>query len=348
MPGLDARRRRRGGRGSTWRRTTSTSCEPRTSTTTTGCSSRAAARLGYRVEQFPLNLDGCQGSGLCNLGCPNAAKHGHAPRPAARRGAAGRRGRHQLPRCERIEERAVVATRARARRSASRPRGRRATTGSAPRRSSSPAARSARRRCCCARGSRRRLPALGPLLHVPPGAHPRRRARRGRSRTTSATRRAIYCDHFAESDGFLLETCMYFPFTTAKNLTGFGAEHSADDVGDGPAADDPGARLRPAGAGQPRHGGRGGPSRWCATASREGVRRSLVRATRASARIFFAAGAARVHAPAARPLLHRGGGRGPRSTSSSRERHFKLGQGLDLERAPDGRLPHGRGRRATR
>jgi hypothetical protein len=32
----------------------------------------------------------------------------------------------------------------------------------------------------------------------------------------------------------------------------------------------------------------------------EGVRRSLVQAMRASARIFFAAGAARVHAPAAR------------------------------------------------
>jgi hypothetical protein len=26
--------------------------------------------------------------------------------------------------------------------------------------------------------------------------------------------------------GFLLETCMYFPFTTPKNLIGFGAEHS--------------------------------------------------------------------------------------------------------------------------
>jgi len=27
-------------------------------------------------------------------------------------------------------------------------------------------------------------------------------------------------------DRFLLETCMYFPFVTAKNLIGFGAEHS--------------------------------------------------------------------------------------------------------------------------
>ena len=35
-----------------------------------------AARAGYRAEQFPLNLKGCRGSSLCNLGCPNAAKQG--------------------------------------------------------------------------------------------------------------------------------------------------------------------------------------------------------------------------------------------------------------------------------
>ncbi|HEX9106763.1 MAG TPA: GMC family oxidoreductase N-terminal domain-containing protein, partial [Longimicrobiales bacterium] len=31
---------------------------------------------GYHAEQFPLNLKGCLGSSLCNLGCPNAAKMG--------------------------------------------------------------------------------------------------------------------------------------------------------------------------------------------------------------------------------------------------------------------------------
>jgi hypothetical protein len=38
--------------------------------------------------------------------------------------------------------------------------------------------------------------------------------------------KSFYCDEFMESHGFLLETCMYFPFVTAKNLVGFGAEHS--------------------------------------------------------------------------------------------------------------------------
>ena len=33
-------------------------------------------KLGYNVEQFPINVKGCRGSSLCNLGCPNQAKQG--------------------------------------------------------------------------------------------------------------------------------------------------------------------------------------------------------------------------------------------------------------------------------
>ena len=33
-------------------------------------------KLGYRVEQFPINVKGCRSSSLCNLGCPNGAKQG--------------------------------------------------------------------------------------------------------------------------------------------------------------------------------------------------------------------------------------------------------------------------------
>ena len=39
--------------------------------------------------------------------------------------------------------------------------------------------------------------------------------------------KTYYCDDFEEQDDFILETCMYFPFTTAKSLAGFGAAHSA-------------------------------------------------------------------------------------------------------------------------
>jgi hypothetical protein len=38
--------------------------------------------------------------------------------------------------------------------------------------------------------------------------------------------KSFYVDQFAESDHFLLETCMYFPFTTAKAMAGFGEGHS--------------------------------------------------------------------------------------------------------------------------
>ena len=39
--------------------------------------------------------------------------------------------------------------------------------------------------------------------------------------------KTFYCDDFEPSDQFILETCIYFPFTTAKNMAGFGSPHSA-------------------------------------------------------------------------------------------------------------------------
>ena len=113
--------------------------------------------------------------------------------------------------------------------------------------------------------------------------------------------KSFYVDR-AQAEGWVLETCMYFPFTTAKNLTGFGAEHSAmmrafprlqmilvlacDRA-------DAGNRIRVDGQGRPVVDYRFTPE----------VIASMVRATCAAARIFFAAGARRVHAPVARPHL---------------------------------------------
>ena len=65
-------------------------------------------RLDYRVEQFPVNVKGCRGSSLCNLGCPNQAKQGtdRVQLPNAERA-----GVEVVTRCEvvRLEERAAVA-----------------------------------------------------------------------------------------------------------------------------------------------------------------------------------------------------------------------------------------------
>jgi hypothetical protein len=109
--------------------------------------------------------------------------------------------------------------------------------------------------------------------------------------------KSFYCDEFWESHGFLLESCMYFPFVTAKNLIGFGEEHSelmrafprlqmilvlAVD----PAL--PSNRVLVDGDGEP-------VVDYTLT---ETVLDSLHESMKASARIFFAAGARRVHAPA--------------------------------------------------
>ena len=49
-------------------------------------------KCGWTAHQFPLNLKGCRGSSLCNLGCPGAAaRAGGFPRGRRRR--CGRDGR---------------------------------------------------------------------------------------------------------------------------------------------------------------------------------------------------------------------------------------------------------------
>jgi len=104
----------------------------------------------------------------------------------------------------------------------------------------------------------------------------------------------------ALEEGFFLETCMYFPFVTAKNLTGFGTEHASFM--------DAFPRLQmilvlACDKSVPQNR---------VTADRSGgpvvhytftpeVVESLARATRAAARIFVAAGATRIHAPLAQP-----------------------------------------------
>jgi choline dehydrogenase-like flavoprotein len=106
----------------------------------------------------------------------------------------------------------------------------------------------------------------------------------------------------AEAEGYVLETCMYFPFTTAKNLTGLGPAHSAL-MRAFPrlqmilvlACD----RAVP----QNRIAVDAGGNAVVHYSFTEETVAAMVRATRASARIFFAAGAQRVHAPSADPPL---------------------------------------------
>jgi choline dehydrogenase-like flavoprotein len=256
-------------------------------------------KLGYRVEQFPVNVKGCLGSSLCNLGCPNAAKQGtnRVQLPEAER-----QGVTVVTNCkvERIEDRVLHVT--------VREPGFGQPSVWAP-----GEYRVRARVIVVAAGAvnspalllRSRLPAELPALGRYFTAHPALilvGQHDGPIANAWGHPKSYYCDHFAESDGFLLETCMYFPFVTAKNLTGFGADHSrlmsAMDrlqmilvLALDPAMPD--NRVTIDRDGEP-------VVRYRLT---DAVRRSLVASMRASARIFFAAGAARVHAPAARQFF---------------------------------------------
>jgi choline dehydrogenase-like flavoprotein len=252
------------------------------------------AALGYRCEQFPINVKGCRASSLCNLGCPNAAKQGTH--------------RVQLPMAEAAG--VEVVTNCRVRRIGDRVcEAVVVDPGYGEPSIWEPGEVRVHAKvvvvCCAAvnspalllrSGFGSGLPALGRYLTLHPAlilvaehadpitnfvGHPK----------------SFYCDEFAESNGFLLETCMYFPFVTAKNLIGFGAEHS-ELMRAFPRlqmilvlAVDPAIasnRVLVDGGGEP-------VVDYTLT---ETVLDSLHESMKASARIFFAAGARRVHAPA--------------------------------------------------
>jgi choline dehydrogenase-like flavoprotein len=256
---------------------------------------------GFEARQFPVNVRGCRGSSLCNLGCPNQAKQGT--------------DRVQLPRAELAG--VEVVTRAEALRVWNR-------TVTARVRALGPGEKGGpsewepglyRIRADAVvvaggaigssallihSGFGSKLPRLGRGFTCHPafilvGEHEREIT------NDVGHPKSFYVDRAAE-EGWVLETCMYFPFVTAKNLTGFGPDHEAlmrafprlqmilvlacDKA---VAAN----RITVDRWGTPRVHYTFTPA----------VVESMVHATRAASRIFFAAGAVRVHAPCADPPL---------------------------------------------
>jgi choline dehydrogenase-like flavoprotein len=256
-----------------------------------------AKKAGFHVEQFPLNVRGCKGSSLCNLGCPNAAKQGT--------------NRVQLPHAESLG--VEVVTRAQVLRIGIQEVFVRIGL---PTEKGEPSVwKPGEYRvgakiivvCGGAVGSpalllRSQLPAKLPKLGADFTCHPAHVlvAQHDHPITNDVGHpKSFFIDRAAE-EGFVLETCMYFPFTTAKNLTGFGEDHESflkefrrlqmililacdHAVPENRISID-------------RHGKAVIHYRMTPA-----VIRSLVAGTRAAARVFFAAGAARVHVPAARP-----------------------------------------------
>lgn len=259
---------------------------------------RGCRRLGYHVEQFPVNVVGCKGSSLCNLGCPNAAKQGtnRVQLPQAEKA-----GVEVVTDCEvlEIENRAVIA------RVEAKPSG---TPGAPSPWEPGDYRISARLVVLCAGAVntpalllRSRIPVPSPRVGHGFTCHPALIlvAEQADSITNFVGHpKSFYLDQFAEQDGFVLETCMYFPFTTAKSLSGFGEPH-ASFMRAFPrlqmilvlAVDHANAenRVRVDRHGRPVVDYRFTPD----------VRRALAKGTLTSVRIFFAAGARRVHVPMA-------------------------------------------------
>ena len=261
-----------------------------------------ARAAGYAVEQFPVNVKGCRGSSLCNLGCPNQAKQGT--------------NRVQLPNAERggveVVTRASVLRvdpdRSLEIRVSEKPAGAKGQASEW-----APGTYRVHAKAVVVAAGAIGSPAL--LLRSPLPLPPSRVgegftchpalilvAVHPRPITNDVGHPKSFFVDRAVEERFVLETCMYFPFTTAKAITGFGASHStvmhafprqqqilvlAIDHAT------PGNRVSVNHAGDP-------VVEYRYTAD---TLDGLVRGNRAAARIFFAAGAAQVHAPFADPSL---------------------------------------------
>jgi choline dehydrogenase-like flavoprotein len=255
--------------------------------------------LNYEVKQFPVNIKGCRGSSLCNLGCPNQAKQGTDRVQLPR---AEQNGVEVITRCQvlTVGEKTLDA------RVSAKPAG---AKGDPSPWEPGDYQIDAKIIVLCAgavntpallllSGMAQRLPKIGHGFTTHPafivvGEHPRPIG------NFAGHPKSYYVDQFAESEHFVLETCMYFPFITAKSLAGFGAPHSAfmrafprlqmilvlacDQAG-------PVNRVTIDNAGRPVVHYRFQPA----------AIQGLIQGAVASAKILFAAGAARVHMPVAR------------------------------------------------
>lgn len=282
----------------------------------------ACRRLGWRAEQFPVNVKGCLGLGTCNLGCAVLAKQGTS---VVQIPAAESQGVEVIPFCRvhKLMDHEILAEVVPPEHGLEASR-------------LQPGFYSIRSKCIVVSAGAvnspalllrsfgdRLSPALGRYFTCHPamilaGEHPQP------IENTFGHPKSYYCDEFRKSQGFLLETCIYFPFILAKSLTGFGPEPdeflshfdrlqmilvlALDNA-------EPGNRVSIDSRGNPvvhYH------------FSQELIL-SLTNAIRASMKIFFAAGAARAHAPASLRFFIRREEK-DRIDELVRPEHFKPGQ----------------------
>ncbi len=255
----------------------------------------ACQKLGWSHGQFPLNIRDCRGLNTCNMGCPHQAKQGTA---VVQIPQAEKNGVEVIPFCraERVEGHDVIA------------RVMPPEHGLAPSHLAPGRYRFRAEKIVLCAGTMNSPPllmrsfgrnfsnAIGHYFTCHPAltlmAEHRNPVNAGIGHPKS-----YYCDEFVKKERFLLETCMYFPFTAAKNLCGFGEE--------------PDALLSRFSHLQmllilvldkARHENRitidrkGNPQVYYRIDS--DIRHAFVHAMQAGAEIFFASGAYRAHIPA--------------------------------------------------
>lgn len=282
----------------------------------------ACKQLGWEWGQFPLNLKGCAGLNTCNIGCARHAKMGTA---VVQIPVAKQNGVEVITFCraDRIEGNDVVAEVIPA------------EHGLAP----SPLApghyRFRAKQIVLAAGTMNTIPLLmrsfgetaWPALGKYFTCHPALTLVAQHDMVIDGTMghpKSYYCDEFVEQDKFLLETCMYFPFTTSKNLSGFGPDVEAL-LGDFSRLQ----QILVLVLDEAHEHNR-------VTIDKDGkpvvhykfddkLIDAFVKSIRASGKLFFAAGAKRAHLPAAPSFFTEAKDAGRLDQLVTKER-FKLGQ----------------------
>ncbi len=181
----------------------------------------ACKKLNWKVEQFPVNTKGCKGQATCNLGCSQLAKQGTS---VVQIPVAQKNGVEVFTFCrvDSVEENTVhveVIS---------------PEFGLEHSKLSPGFYKMKAKKIIFAAGVMNTPVLLMKSLKHKPWAlgrfftcHPAMMLAGEHEQSIKSTKghpKSFYCDEFVESDRFLLETCMYFPFIFSKSLSGFGSD----------------------------------------------------------------------------------------------------------------------------
>lgn len=181
------------------------------------CFKLGCEKLNWHVEQFAINTRNCVGLATCNLGCAKGAKQGTA---IIQIPEAERNGVEVITHCKvnRIDGNEVIADITHSDASSQHVAGQYSIN--------------AKKIIVCAGAintSAILLRSFGekfnPLIGRYLTCHPASimvAEHEDQINSTEGPPKNYYSDQFVKSDRFLLESCMYFPFSFARTLTGFG------------------------------------------------------------------------------------------------------------------------------